>query len=384
MHTAPEVWKLRGLYFFFFAGLGTIVPYLPLLLQTAGFRPAAVGLLLSASPLVAAAAPAALGALADRAGRALPLLRTLLAALPLTVFLLFHASTFTQFFGLLILWAVAFSPFPPLADHITLEYTKRRGVDYGRVRVFGSIGFALANAAVSVFLMRFQARQLDFVYAPFLAAALLLSTRIRELPRELPVGGPLSWNFLNRLKPLTRFYSLVFILAVTFPVFYTFFPLYMGGGGMPPNAVPLAFMLSSGSEIFTMPVASRAYHRLGPGVMLSLSAASYAVRWLTLGLSPWPALDIAIQALHGVSFGFFYTAAVAHIRDRVEPESRATGQGMFGAMTAAGGVVGNVLGGWLFQEAGKGMFFMAAALAGIAAVLFIRLGKSRGGAGVNL
>lgn len=382
MHTSREVWKLRGLYFFFFAGLGTVAPYLPLLLQAAGFRPAAVGLLLSASPLVAGAAPAALGALADRAGRTLPFLRALLAALPLTVFFLFHAVTFGQFLGLLILWSAAFSPFPPLADHITLEYTKRRGVDYGRVRVFGSIGFALANAAVSVFLLRFRARQLDFVYAPLLAAALLLSTRIRELPGEQAAGPP-SWRFLRDLRPLAGFYALVFILTVTFPAFYTFFPLYMGGGGMPRNAVPFAFMLSSGSEIFTMPVASKAYRKLGPGGMLSLSAASYAARWLTLGLSPWPPLDIAIQALHGVSFGFFYTAAVSYIRDRAGPESRATGQGAFGAVTAAGGVVGNVLGGWLFQEAGKGMFFAAAALAGTAAVLFTRLGRSRGGAGVT-
>ncbi len=379
MNVQFETWKLRSLYLTFFAGLGSLIPYLPVLLTHRHFSPLSIGLLLSINPIVGILLPPLWGAVADRTGRAVPLLRLQLLVLPILVIILYHSSTVVAIAGILTGLAVFLTSFPPLADHLTLDYAQRYGIDYGRVRVFGSIGFSLANLSVTAFLLHGSIDFLWLLYSPFVATGFLVSLTIREVVQEdspLPnsdQGASRNDPSVNRaasLRPLLPFYLIVLGLALTIPAYNTFFPLYMSrleGGA---KLLPLAYVLSSGSEVFTMPFATKLYNRLGPRYMLILSAVSYALRWVVVAVSPWTVMIVAIQILHGVSFGFFYTSCVMYIRNTLPRRLFATGQGIFGATTALGNVLGNILGGMLYEAGSPREFYLTAAAICLIAAVF--------------
>ncbi len=379
LNVTLATWKLRIVYLAFFAGLGSLVPYLPILLTHRHFSPLRIGLLLSINPIVGILLPPLWGAAADRTGRTAPLLRLQLLVLPILVIILYHSTTMIAIAGTLTALAMFLTAFPPLADHLTLDYAHQYGIDYGRVRVFGSIGFSLANLSVTAFLQHGSIDSLWLLYTPFVATAFLVAWTVHEaVPRDRPsaadsADSPSDDPPLSRaasLRPLLLFYLIILCLALTMPAFYTFFPLYVSrlpGGA---KLLPFAYVLSSGSEIFTIPFATLLYNRSGPRFMLILSAVSYAARWVVVALSPWTVLTVVVQILHGISFGFFYTSSVMYIRNALPKRMFATGQGLFGATTALGSVLGNILGGLLYEsETPRALFLTAAAICLAAAIL---------------
>src|SRR5690606_1069666 len=82
----PYYWRLSSFYLFYFALLGTLVPYWSLYLRDAGFAAAQIGLLMAIPQITKLGAPNLWGWLADRTGQRLRVIRTgnLLAAIVFT------------------------------------------------------------------------------------------------------------------------------------------------------------------------------------------------------------------------------------------------------------------------------------------------------------
>lgn len=364
------VWTLRAFYLFYYASLGTMLPYLSLLFAARGLSTVVIGGLLAINPLAGAIIPPIWGRFADRSGRTVRLLRWQVAMLPILVFLLFMAHTTMVVLIVLILLAIFLSAVAPLADHLTLEHASHMQIDYGRVRVFGSIGFSAANIVVMLFLRFNSVNHLDWLYIPIVFCVFVLTWRLQDAKSSLSLAenAPLkntsesrSAQKLSSLRSLTIFYIATFIAALTVSIYTPFFPLFARGVGLPETLVPLAFTLSSGSELLTMPYASKIYRRIGPMSMLALATLAYAIRWTVVGVSgaAWPTL--VIQITHGISFGLWYTGTVMYLRDAVPKRFRATGQTLFAATNGTGSVLGTSVGGAMFSALSPRGFFIAEA-----------------------
>jgi PPP family 3-phenylpropionic acid transporter len=81
-------WRLSAWYFFYFAYIGAFAPYFTLYLQSLGFSAWDIGLLMSMGPVMRLVAPTFWGALSDRSGRRVPIVR-LSAVLSALAFLSF-------------------------------------------------------------------------------------------------------------------------------------------------------------------------------------------------------------------------------------------------------------------------------------------------------
>lgn len=378
-------WTLRAIYFFLYASMGTLLPYLSPYFSGSGLAPSQIGLLLSIQPLVGTLIPPLWGMLADRTGKTLPWLRIQFILLPICVFALLHAHGTLSLALILIALAAFMTAVPPLIDHIAMGYVQADRIDYGRIRVFGSTGFSLANAVVGIFLLHAHLDQLFWLYIPAVLLALVMSLLVREraaspleqttsalqstpaiTPDQLPApSGLRAW------QPLLGFFVTLLVFSLTVPMYNSYFPLYIEARHLPQSLISLSFMLSSGSELLTMPFASSLYARRGPRFMLTCSALAYVVRWTTLGFAHSPLLIVGAQLLHGVAFGFFYTSAVTYLRAAVPRSQLATGQTLFAATTALGNVGGNLYGGALFGAVGPAHFFQVQALVALSCVGFV-------------
>jgi PPP family 3-phenylpropionic acid transporter len=75
---------------------------------------------------------------------------------------------------------------------------------------------------------------------------------------------------------------------------------------------------------------------------------------------------IALQSLHGMTFGMFWSAAIALVAAVVPPSLRATGQALLLTAINVGAIAGNLVTGRLFDAGGPRLMFLLAAAAQLA------------------
>jgi MFS transporter, PPP family, 3-phenylpropionic acid transporter len=109
------------------------------------------------------------------------------------------------------------------------------------------------------------------------------------------------------------------------------------------------------------------FRRFALSAILSVSFACAVVRFLALG---WFAdhfwLLVVAQLLHAATFGSFHAASVAAVHRAVPEGAQARGQTLFSSVSyGAGGAVGMLAAGWLWDAGGPGFAFSLSALAGL-------------------
>jgi PPP family 3-phenylpropionic acid transporter len=114
----------------------------------------------------------------------------------------------------------------------------------------------------------------------------------------------------------------------------------------------------------------RRFHELA---VIGFAAVLYTIRWLATVWIDDPAMVVALQFSHLVTFALFWMAAIQYIVRIVPPELSSTGQSLISAVfLGLSGLLGGVLGGWFRQEwGGDGMFYFCSALSLFAAVLIL-------------
>jgi len=143
----------------------------------------------------------------------------------------------------------------------------------------------------------------------------------------------------------------------------TFYTIHLEALGRSRAFAGAAWALAATSELVVMLLRPRMCSWAQPRTWLMIALAAHPVRWLLSSIAHDPVLLLAIQLTHAFTFGVLYLAAVQNV-ERMAPEGlRATAQGVFASVTfGVGGLVGNSLGGFLYEPLGMTALYIAAAL----------------------
>jgi len=178
----PIYLNLSAFYFFYFAYLGAFAPFFALYLTSVGMSAVEIGMLMALPQLTRILAPHLWGWLADRSGRRMHIVRAS-GAVGTVVFMgVFAGESFallcTVLFAMTFFWSAAL----PLVEATTLAHLGDETARYGRIRVWGSVGFIAAVVAVGYLLDAASPRALLWVIAALMAGMLLLSCTVAEAP----------------------------------------------------------------------------------------------------------------------------------------------------------------------------------------------------------
>lgn len=360
---------IAAYYFTLLGALGIFWPFFSLYLASVGLSPTEITTVLMLSPLMALIAPPLTGLAADARRARVWLLRVATAG---------TALAFAGFFvtggarAAIFVTTGAFSlfraPLNSLADATAFEHARRHGGSYGAIRTWGSIGFIFAVLGGGALL---EWRGIGWVL-PATTSALVLAaacawwmpappTEIR--PRALP-----AWLELVRARDGWLLLGAVALAQAACAGYDGCFSLYLGRLGFGPRFVGLAWAVGVVAEAALLAASRTILGRFGAERVFTFAIATAAARWLVLGrvTSPW--LLLALQPLHGVTFGLFYVSAVTLMRDRAGADAPTAGQGLLAASFGAGSVAGMALAGRLFEaRGGPALFATSSVVAAVGA-----------------
>ena len=278
-------------------------------------------------------------------------------------------GAFGPWLGLMGAYSLVFAPTLALTNSIVFHHLSE--ADFGRIRVFGTIGWIASGLILSGW-------RRGLVPSPAGCDAILLAGGLSlvlgaycfTLPHTPPARGRADPLAFRRALVLLRDRNTLAFLAIAFLV-TTELQFYYGPTGgflesalrVPHAAVPMTMAVAQAAEIlalaFALPVALK---RWGLRGTLALGVLAWPLRYLVFALAPlgpvgvMRPLVIGSLTLHGIGFTFFFVASQIFI-DRVAPtDIRASAQSLLTLVTLGlGNFLGTLLTATVMQHFTRGM-----------------------------
>ncbi len=369
----PQLAALYGLYFAF---LGAFIPYWGLYLQDLGYRHAQIGQLMAIVMGAKIVAPNLFAWWAQRSGRQMGLIR-LASALASAVFAgVLWADGYFAMAAVLAGFSLFWHAILPQIEVLTLDYLGPTAAHrYGRIRLWGSIGFIGAVVGLGPLLGHFGVALLvPLLLALLLALVITTWTLPAPPPHPHAQGGTDVWSVLRQPATMALLGSCLLMQASHGP-YYSFFSIFLEERGYPRGQVGLFWALGVMAEIGVFLVIHRHLpHNRAEGLLL-WSMLLTAGRWLLIAVFvDWVWVLLLAQLLHAASYGLFHAAAIHLLQQAFAGPNRGAGQALYAGLSfGLGGALGSLCSGLLWERLGGQMTFaLAGAVAAAAGWLVIR------------
>jgi PPP family 3-phenylpropionic acid transporter len=366
-------------YFFYYQSVGIYMTFMPAYLRGLGLSGRQISTVFALAPLFSLVVPLAWAYLADRTHRHDRVLRIVIGGAWLGFTPMLFAGTFTAIltsWGLYALFAVAVGG---LADAFAVARV-RAGAVYGRLRLWGSVGYVVAAVAVGAVLSlrgRAADRLVPVTMWITLGCAFFAATRLRGEGDPAARPRPADVLALLREPKLRLLLAIAAMHWICLTPYNVYFGVFLRDIGLPP--VSWSFAYSTGVVVEVLVLMT--FHRLSARFRLpTLLAAAFAVsaaRWLAIGVVRAPWALIALQALHGMSFGMFWSAAIALVATTVPASLRATGQALLIMAINVGAAVGSAITGRVYDAHGAPLLFLLAAIGELAPLAVVIAARRR-------
>lgn len=367
--------RLAAFYFAFLAVYGVQLPFWPVWLAAHGLGPTDIGIIVAVGVGARLVGNPLAAHVADRSGeRRRPMLA--LAVLGLAAYALF--AFVDGFWGILAVSIVSSLLFPPimaLGESLTMTGVGRFGLDYGRIRLWGSLSFILAATASGHVLVEAPPTVILWLVLATVAATALACAVLPDLRTEAaPVAAGLPLFRVLADRRLVLMLAAAGLIQGSHAVYYAFGTLHWQAAGHGDDVIGLLWAEGVVCEIVLFAFGAAVLRRIRAPWLIAAAGALAVLRWLVLGSTTALPAVVAVQALHAFSYGAAHLGAIHVIARTVAPGLSATAQSLYAAL-----VMGLALGSMLlvsgplyatFQGGAYfAMAFSAAGGAGLAVVL---------------
>ena len=356
-----------------FLQVGVALPFFPVVIAGQGLSPSRLALVLAAIAGARTIVTPLLGFLSDRfrLWRGFLVLIGLGAALGYAGFGMVHG-----FWGLLLLAFLLgplYAAITPIIDAHALRSAERRGGDFGRMRLWGSVAFLVTNIVGGALIGVLGASSITAILVSLTVlgalSVLLLPGGVHGAPGSAPRIGMTD---VRKLLTMPRFLAVLLIgggIQTTHVVLYNFGTLVWRDQGMGSTEIGLLWAIGVSAEVALLSFGKLLVARFGAERMLMLGGAAGALRWGVLALAPPLFPLLILQLLHAFTFALTYIAAIHLVQRAVPAQLAATAQTIYTVGTS--GIFASamtVLAGPLYAHFGAGVYAAPAMLAGLCAL----------------
>jgi len=376
--------RLSSNYFFYFAILGLISPFLSIFLDAKGFNSVELGEIFAIITATKIVAPSLWAVLADKTGQQLLIIRLGALCAFLSFTLLFWLNAYWPISFALALFSLFWTAILPQLEVLTLNSVRRSSKIYARIRLWGSLGFITLALIAGQVMEIFPIENFTFSFTLMgsLILLLLLISTLTIKPQRKSISHK-ETPIAIRSKLIEPRFIVFFIsgllLQVSFAPYYGFFALFLRDLDYSGFAVGLLISLGVVAEIMVFIYAGVFFKAFSLKQLLTFSLAITALRWFLVAQfadSVW--LLSFTQLMHAASFALYHSASMLFITQHFSACQQSRGQAVYlGGVYGVGGAIGAYLAGILWLEGdGASMTFMVASGSALLAALLMLFFKN--------
>ncbi len=382
--------RLSLMMFLQYAIWGAWLPLLwPFLNGHRKFTPSQIGDMFAVGAIGAIVAPFIAGQIADRWFSTEKFLGISHVVGGLLVWQLARLESYWEFMAFSLLYSLVYSPTLPLTNSLAFHHMPDRDRDFGKVRLWGTIGWIAVGIGIGQWLLyrytptgaaddAIQAARWAGMGDAFRLSGVLgvvMGLYCFTLPHTPPSKGREAYATLEALREVAnkRRLLVLFLLAVPISCIHQFYFVHTAGfaGGYQTGAAGLTKAINSvfgvgGGGLMTIgqmteiavlaliPLVAKTWSRK---TLLAIGIVAYTLRMAlfayadTIAASTGvPAVGVVILgvALHGFCFGCFIFVSFMVVDEETTADVRASAQSLFNLVIIGIGIIGgSKVAGWV-------------------------------------
>lgn len=356
----PSRVALSAITFFLFVVFGSTMPVMSLyLISYLGFTGTQAGIILSASAISTFISPVLGTVVADRFISVEKVFSLCLIISGILMGVLYSVETFSAFLVLFILHMIFAGPTATLLNTIVFHHISDRKRDYGKIRVWGTIGWIAAGWIIGFFVLNpanggtASSLRYTLIISSFTSiilgfATLFMPTEKRNYDAKFEGIIPIS--SLNVIKNKQ-------VIILTVIMFFSFLSdrFYQYGAapflknlGLAEAELMPALTLGQIPEIPAMFFLGWFISKFGLKGMVIIGSVFNIVRYSLFLFAPELSYMYLGLFFHGPAYTFVFSTIFIMLDSNCSKKDRAGVHQLFGILTGGiGGVAGSLLAGWI-------------------------------------
>jgi hypothetical protein len=274
------------------------------------------------------------------------------------MFTLAFQTTFWPFFIVMLVYQLAYMPTVSLTNAICFHHVADAQHDFGRLRLWGTIGWIAASWPF-VFILAGKAGPalhgaLSSIFTVAGIASVALAAFSLTLPATPPAksdgaaSAPVKAIALLRDPAMFILFVVTIMDALVHQGYFQWTRPFLRQAGLPENWIMPAMSLGQVAEIASMAVLGAALARLGWRWTMTVGILAHALRFFVFAIGSPLWLMVGINVVHGMCYAFFFAAVYIYVDERCPRDARASAQGLFNlVILGIGPFAGSLLWGWL-------------------------------------
>lgn len=266
------------------------------------------------------------------------------------------------------------APMVPLGDIIGTRLVKQIKINYGKVRLWGSVSFIVGSTVVGWSIETFNHESILWlmifaVFCNYLLSLIKLSPQLQE---QSPSPQHIDQNLFSLVKqPNVIYFILIMgLIQGSHAAYYSFSALYWDSMGISEFNVALLWGIAVAAEVLLMRFNDKLFGHWSVKKMCFLALLAGLIRWSVLSQTTNLALLMFVQTFHAFTFALAHLAAMRFIamqKDYLMVSYQTVYSGVALGLIMA---VLTFMSGWLYAPE-DGTVFLVMALILLPASLFI-------------
>jgi PPP family 3-phenylpropionic acid transporter len=378
MSIATPLGRRLALYYAaLFIVTGIQLPFWPLYLSSKGLTAPDIGRLLAAAYLAKIVTNPVIGHLADRWGTRRGLIAALAAVSLAATALFAPAEGFLAILAVTLVSQAAYTAIMPLGDSLTMQCTISHRLDYGRIRLWGSLSFIVTASLAGHFLTQGPRAMILWTSLAALAVNLVVTFWLPDVRMPRTESRPASLRPLLRNRLFQLFLACCSLGQASHMIYYGFATLHWRTAGLSGTIIGGLWAEGVIAEVLLFAFGARAVTRFGPASLMMAMGAAGVLRWCVMAFTTAAPVLALVQLLHAFTFAAGHLGAMHFIGRAVPGGLSARAQGIYAAVvTGVASGIAMLAAGSLYQAL-AGWAFLVMAMMSVASTLLALALKHR-------
>jgi PPP family 3-phenylpropionic acid transporter len=320
---------VASLYFAVYLHYGYFA-FMPLWLKKTGVPAAEIGILLSIPLILRLLTVAPFSAWAGHRGRVRDAITATGLLSAMLILLLLGKPDYATRIAIVIAFSLVWDQLPVLADAYAGMAVRSHRIDFGQVRVWGSIAVVGSTATAGWVIGAIGLESLPVLISillllPAIASPFLPSDRLMAAAETGPVG---KWRDLLRDRQLMRALVAATLIIGSHGMLTNFAVIQWNEQGLSTGMIGTLQAVAISVEIAGFLFGGKLLGSRDPALLIRIAAPVAVLRWAVMATNPGLAVLFAVQLLNGVTSTGAILGAMLVVAQRVPVQLTATAQAL--------------------------------------------------------